>query len=155
MTHQKKGLSLLQRRIVAGRNCYKTPCRQAQIGNNSFLTRYNPTLLQSQKLVPTHKQPNHTNTTIMARHATTTTRTRTPFLARFRRTPRATHTTTTRRTHATHGTTTRAPVHHHQRKPGMVSKISGMLLRLKGTLTGRSGVKVRRNSNTRKFGAFR
>lgn len=43
-----------------------------------------------------------------------------------------------RRTHA-------APVHHQQRRPSMKDKVSGALLKLKGSLTRRPGVKVRVN----------
>lgn len=35
-----------------------------------------------------------------------------------------------------------APVHHHQRRPSMKDKVSGALLKLKGSLTRRPGVKV-------------
>lgn len=45
-----------------------------------------------------------------------------------------------RRTHAT--TAHAAPVHHHQRRPSMKDKVSGALLKLKGSLTRRPGVKV-------------
>ncbi|RGP65358.1 hypothetical protein FLONG3_9254 [Fusarium longipes] len=43
---------------------------------------------------------------------------------------------TTRRTHGS------APVHHHQRRPSMKDKVSGALLKLKGSLTRRPGVKA-------------
>ncbi|KAM7204094.1 hypothetical protein V8F33_001729 [Rhypophila sp. PSN 637] len=50
-----------------------------------------------------------------------------------RRAPRAAH----------HAHTTVTPVvHHHKRKPSMSDKISGALLKLKGTLTGRPGQKA-------------
>ncbi|KAM0557123.1 hypothetical protein ACHAPJ_005386 [Fusarium lateritium] len=43
----------------------------------------------------------------------------------------------------THGTTAaRAPVHHHQRRPSVKDKVSGALLKLKGSLTRRPGVKA-------------
>ncbi|KAG5666021.1 hypothetical protein KAF25_010146 [Fusarium avenaceum] len=45
-----------------------------------------------------------------------------------------------RRTHAT--TANAAPVHHHQRRPSMKDKVSGALLKLKGSLTRRPGVKA-------------
>ncbi|KAF5025205.1 hypothetical protein F66182_2671 [Fusarium sp. NRRL 66182] len=41
----------------------------------------------------------------------------------------------------THHTTT-APAHHHQRRPSMKDKVSGALLKLKGSLTRRPGVKA-------------
>lgn len=45
--------------------------------------------------------------------------------------------------HTTHYTTgTSGPVHHHKRKTSMGDKISGALLKLKGSATGRSGQKV-------------
>ncbi|RBA13305.1 hypothetical protein FPRO05_13489 [Fusarium proliferatum] len=43
-----------------------------------------------------------------------------------------------RRTHAT----ATAPVHHHQRRPSMKDKVSGALLKRKGSLTRRPGVKA-------------
>ncbi|KAH6968702.1 hypothetical protein HG530_006356 [Fusarium avenaceum] len=45
-----------------------------------------------------------------------------------------------RRTYAT--TAHAAPVHHHQRRPSMKDKVSGALLKLKGSLTRRPGVKA-------------
>ncbi|KAI0407634.1 hypothetical protein F4802DRAFT_520051 [Xylaria palmicola] len=57
----------------------------------------------------------------------------------FHRTPRTT--TTTRRRH--HGFSTRAqPVHHHKRHATLGDKVSGALLKLKGTLTHRPGQKA-------------
>ncbi|KAM7209179.1 hypothetical protein V8F20_000517 [Naviculisporaceae sp. PSN 640] len=50
-----------------------------------------------------------------------------------RRSPRQTHHTTA---------TPVAPVHHHKRKTTMGDKISGALLRIKGSLTGRPGQKA-------------
>ncbi|KAK3071205.1 hypothetical protein LTR53_009055 [Teratosphaeriaceae sp. CCFEE 6253] len=41
-----------------------------------------------------------------------------------------------------HHHTTRAPATHHQRKPSMGDKVSGALMKLRGSLTGRSGVKA-------------
>lgn len=88
---------------------------------------------------------------------TTTTRTRKPSLmARLRakttphysaRTHYATTTTvaphTSRHSRRTHVTTTApTPVHHHQRKPSMGDKISGAMLKLKGSLTRRPGQKA-------------
>lgn len=49
-----------------------------------------------------------------------------------------TTTTTKRTTHAAHA----APVHHHRRKASLGDKISGGLMKLRGTLTGRPGVKA-------------
>lgn len=45
--------------------------------------------------------------------------------------------------HETHYTTGSAPVHHHKRKPSMRDKVSGALTKLKGSVTGKSGDKVR------------
>ena len=78
-------------------------------------------------------------------------------------TRRAPRTTRTVRTKHTHHTPVAAPrrsrggifsrrrqhratpvvVHHQKRKPSMGDKISGALTRLRGSLTGRPGVKVR------------
>ncbi|KAF8543823.1 hypothetical protein BDD12DRAFT_801773 [Trichophaea hybrida] len=78
---------------------------------------------------------------------TTTTRTKKPsLLSRLTRPRPATTTATTRRDHRNHHTTTPAPVtathHHHQRRPSIGDRISGALLKLKGTVTGRSGQKA-------------
>ena len=44
---------------------------------------------------------------------------------------------------STTGTTrTRAPATHHQRTPGVGDKVGGAMTKLKGTLTGKPGVKV-------------
>lgn len=56
--------------------------------------------------------------------------------------------TTTRHAPATHRTTKRRwgraqPQHHHKRKVTMGDKVSGAMMKLKGSLTGRPGVKVR------------
>lgn len=72
----------------------------------------------------------------------TTRRTKPSLLSRLlsvrRAAPRTTTTTTTRRRH--HHTAV-APVHH-KRRPSIGDKIAGALMRLKGSLTRRSGVKV-------------
>ncbi|KAF8250776.1 hypothetical protein K440DRAFT_131350 [Wilcoxina mikolae CBS 423.85] len=82
---------------------------------------------------------------------TTTTRTKKPSLfSRLTRPRPATNTTTTRRSRHNHHTTTAAPVapvtathhHHHQRRPSISDRISGALLKLKGTVTGRPGQKA-------------
>ncbi|PUU78389.1 hypothetical protein B9Z19DRAFT_1025461 [Tuber borchii] len=49
---------------------------------------------------------------------------------------------TTRRHNHHHHTTTAAPVHHHQRRPSIGDKISGALMRIRGSLTHRPGVKA-------------
>ncbi|KAL4725196.1 hypothetical protein ACLX1H_007342 [Fusarium chlamydosporum] len=77
------------------------------------------------------------------------TRRRAPARSHNRQTVTTTTTTTTkprrgmfgggaagRRTHGA------APVHHHQRRPSMKDKVSGALLKLKGSLTRRPGVKA-------------
>lgn len=56
--------------------------------------------------------------------------------------------TTTRHGPSTHRTTKRRwgmsqPQHHHKRKVTMGDKVSGAMMKLKGSLTGRPGVKVR------------
>ncbi|KAK6358253.1 hypothetical protein TWF730_007603 [Orbilia blumenaviensis] len=65
------------------------------------------------------------------RHTTTTTTTT--------RTTRSSH---PRRHHHTHATTAVAPVHHQRRRPGLGDKISGALMRIKGSLTRRPGLKA-------------
>ncbi|KAK1987146.1 hypothetical protein LZ30DRAFT_580589 [Colletotrichum cereale] len=88
------------------------------------------------------------------RHTTTTAAPRRTGLFSRRR---AAHTTTTRTTHTTAARPakrgglfsrrrgpvhTAAPVHHQRRKPSMGDKISGAMLKLKGTLTRRPGQKA-------------
>lgn len=90
--------------------------------------------------------------------ATTTTTARPSFMSRFRRRPAYVEdtTATTRRGHrfgvkeghhaggmhfGTHGGTT-APVHHHKRHVTLGDKISGAMMKLRGSLTHRPGVKV-------------
>lgn len=77
-------------------------------------------------------------------HSTRTTRTTTTthpslFHRMTHRTPRNTVTT---RGAGHHHTSTVAPVHHQRRHATLGDKISGALLKLKGTVTGRPGVKV-------------
>ncbi|KAF5002295.1 hypothetical protein FDECE_10651 [Fusarium decemcellulare] len=72
------------------------------------------------------------------------------FSTRRRAPARTQHTVTTtttttkpRRGIFSGGRRTRAaPVHHHQRRPSMKDKVSGALLKLKGSLTRRPGVKA-------------
>ena len=45
-------------------------------------------------------------------------------------------------THSRHTHARRAPATHHQRKPSIGDKVSGAMMKLKGTLTHRPGVKV-------------
>lgn len=53
-----------------------------------------------------------------------------------------THHTTTSGAGRTTGTTA-APAHHHRRKPSVGDKVSGAMMKLKGSLTHKPGVKVR------------
>ncbi|KAK6501526.1 hypothetical protein TWF481_009363 [Arthrobotrys musiformis] len=82
-----------------------------------------------------------------------TTRTKPTLMDRL--TGRRGHTTTTTSTtrstrphrrhhHHAHTTTTTAaaPVHHQRRRPGLGDKISGALMRIKGSLTRRPGLKA-------------
>jgi len=82
----------------------------------------------------------------MTRHVTTTTTTtRRPSLMerlRGRRTRRVTRTTHPVTTTHRHHHTTAAPVHHHRRRPSLGDKVSGGLMKLRGTLTRRPGLKV-------------
>ncbi|RVD85603.1 uncharacterized protein DFL_003920 [Arthrobotrys flagrans] len=92
-----------------------------------------------------HTRPAGGHTTVR------TTRTKPSLMDRL--TGRRSHTTTTttrttrssrphRRHHHTHATTAVAPVHHQKRRPGLGDKISGALMRLKGSLTRRPGLKA-------------
>ncbi|KAL6856475.1 hypothetical protein J3F83DRAFT_718280 [Trichoderma novae-zelandiae] len=66
-----------------------------------------------------------------------------PFTTRRRHHATATTTTTTPRPYRRSIFARRQPrVVHHQRKPTLKDKVSGVLTRLKGTLTGRPGVKA-------------
>jgi hypothetical protein len=53
-----------------------------------------------------------------------------------------TTTRTTRTTGAHHGHATAAPVHHHKRHATMGDKVSGALMKLRGSLTRRPGLKA-------------
>lgn len=89
-----------------------------------------------------------------APHTTRTTRTRPSLKARLlgggrrtRRTPAATTTTTTTttrttRTHGAHGAHGAVPVHHHKRHVTVGDKVSGALMKLRGSLTRRPGLKA-------------
>ena len=115
--------------------------------------------------IPSHTNQNPHNASIMplARRAaprTTTRATRTsPRTARpslktrllggktrrttTRRTPATTTTTTTTiKTTRTTGGAHAAPVHHHKRHATMGDKVSGMMMKLRGSLTRRPGLKV-------------
>jgi hypothetical protein len=77
----------------------------------------------------------------MVRRTARTTRTKPSMMSRLRgrhnragRTNRTTVTTTT--------TTTNAPVHHQRRRASIGDKVSGALMKLRGTLTRRPGLKV-------------
>lgn len=91
-------------------------------------------LVQNISPTTTHYPETKPNTAIKMHHnrgtTTTTTRTTRPsFMSRFRGT----------RTARTHHTT---PVHHHKRHATFGDKISGAMLKLKGSLTHRPAVKV-------------
>ncbi|PQE19638.1 hypothetical protein CJF32_00008889 [Rutstroemia sp. NJR-2017a WRK4] len=79
-------------------------------------------------------------------HTTTTVTTRPSLLTRLRggRTHRRTYesNTTHTRTRRTHAHTHAQPVHHHRRKVSLGDKISGAMLKLKGSLMHRPGVKA-------------
>lgn len=53
-----------------------------------------------------------------------------------------TTTTTTTRTTRTTGHSAAATVHHHKRHASMGDKVSGMMMKLRGSLTRRPGLKV-------------
>ncbi|KAK0635645.1 hypothetical protein B0T17DRAFT_51103 [Bombardia bombarda] len=79
------------------------------------------------------------HTPLMSTTTTTTPRRRGLFSRRPRHTVAA---TPAHHTHHTHHHTAVAPVHHQKRHATLGDKISGALLRLKGSLTGRPGVKA-------------
>lgn len=91
---------------------------------------------------------------MLGRH-TRTTRTTKPTLMTRLKGPNAQHKTykteVTRHghghghghSHNTRSTRAAAPVHHHRRKPSIGDKISGAMMKLKGSLTRRPGEKVR------------
>lgn len=76
--------------------------------------------------------------------ATTTTAPRAGLFSRRRRAAPRTTVPRTRASPAKRShVRTAAPVHHQKRRPSMKDKVSGALLRLKGSLTHRPAVKVR------------
>jgi hypothetical protein len=86
---------------------------------------------------------------MIGRHTRTTKTTKPTLMTRLKG-PNARHKTykteVTRHGHG-HGHNTRstravAPVHHHRRKPTIGDKISGAMMKLKGSLTRRPGEKV-------------
>ncbi|TGO49539.1 hypothetical protein BCON_0207g00080 [Botryotinia convoluta] len=103
--------------------------------------------------IPTTTPPNQ-NLNLKMAHTTTTVTTKPSLLSRLRgaKTHRRTYENTT--THSTHhrkqrtwggrrrAGVTAQPVHHHHRKPSVGDKISGALLKLRGSLTGRPGLKA-------------
>jgi hypothetical protein len=106
--------------------------------------------------MPLSRRAHHTTT---APHTTRTTRSTTrPSLKTRLLGPKHTHATTARRAPATTTTTTTttrttrttgghhaataAPVHHHKRHATMGDKVSGALMKLKGSLTHKPGVKA-------------
>ncbi|KAF5869514.1 uncharacterized protein Bfra_011323 [Botrytis fragariae] len=102
---------------------------------------------------PTTTTPKQDLTLKMA-HTTTTVTTKPSLFSRLRgaKTHRRTYENTT--THSTHhrkqrtwggrrrAGVTAQPVHHHHRKPSVGDKISGALLKLRGSLTRRPGLKA-------------
>jgi len=72
-----------------------------------------------------------------------TTRTKPTLMERL--TGRHTHTTRTTRSHPHghhHTHVVAAPVHHQKRKPTLSDKVSGALMKIKGSLTRRPGLKA-------------
>ncbi|KAJ4395664.1 hypothetical protein N0V91_010684 [Didymella pomorum] len=67
---------------------------------------------------------------------------RNPVTGTTTTTTTTTKTTRTTGGHHAAGRTTAGPVHHHKRHATMGDKVSGALTKLKGTLTGRPGVKA-------------
>lgn len=78
--------------------------------------------------------------------STTTTRTENPITGTTKTTTvtndhRAHHVSNHHHNHST-STTGSAPVHHHHRRPSIGDKISGAMLKLRGSITGHPGQKV-------------
>ncbi|KAJ8067674.1 hypothetical protein OCU04_003281 [Sclerotinia nivalis] len=119
-----------------------SPLRQPPITTpTTTQTETKPRILPPQPLDHKHNP----NTHLKMPHTTTTVTTRPSLLARLRggKTSRRTYENSTS-THTRHNNrNTRAqPVHHHHRKPSMGDKISGALLKLRGSLTRRPGLKA-------------
>ncbi|KAM3153331.1 hypothetical protein ABEW05_006241 [Botrytis cinerea] len=138
---------------------------------SSFIKTYRNSLDQSTTSIPISEEhihtlpqtPTTTTTTppplnldphLKMAHTTTTVTTKPSLLARLRggKTHRRTYESNTHSTHhrkqrSTWGGRRRAgataqPVHHHHRKPSVGDKISGALLKLRGSLTRRPGLKA-------------
>ncbi|KAF7860331.1 hypothetical protein EAF04_008458 [Stromatinia cepivora] len=119
-----------------------SPLRQPPITTTTPTT----TQTQTQPRIPSPPNSNpNPNTHPKMAHTTTTVTTRPSLLARLRggKTSRRTYENSTS-THTRHNNrNTRAqPVHHHHRKPSVGDKISGALLKLRGSLTRRPGLKA-------------
>jgi hypothetical protein len=137
---------------VAGRTCY----RLSQ-DNIKHLIPSNPStthLHLSTMPLATRRAaaPRTTRTTHTHAKPSLKTRILGPTRTTAKRTPAATTTTTTTTTRTTRSTaaghhsgghaTTAAPVHHHKRKASVGDKVSGALMKLKGSLTSKPGLKV-------------
>ena len=92
---------------------------------------------------------NHTAQPAQSTQRTTTCAQKPSLLSRLtnRRTKNAHTTTTTRATRTshnghTHSATAAAPVHYYRRRPSLGDKVSGALLKLKGSITGKPGQKA-------------
>jgi hypothetical protein len=133
-----------------------TNLNQSTINSSKFYSDYSTTSDQSE--APFYIQPTSIPQSKMHHRSARTTRTTTsrPGLMtrlrarRSRRAPATTTTTTTTKTtqtthggYGTAGTAGTAGVHHHRRRPSMGDKVSGAMMKLRGTLTRRPGLKVR------------
>ncbi|KAF4553302.1 Hypothetical protein D9617_7g030290 [Elsinoe fawcettii] len=103
-------------------------------------THSKPSLMQRLRGNKAHttRTTKHSHNPITGTHTTTTTEHanhhHTPAAA-----PRAGRTS---RKHRTAGTTTTAPAHHHRRRPSLGDKMSGAMMKLRGSLTRRPGLKA-------------
>lgn len=131
-----------------------TNSNQSTINSSKHYSDYSTTSNQSE--APFYTQPTSIPQSKMHRRSARTTRTTTsrPGLMtrlrarRSRRAPATTTTTTTKTTRTTHGgygtagTADTTGVHHYRRRPSMGDKVSGAMMKLRGTLTRRPGLKA-------------
>ncbi|PNS19545.1 hypothetical protein CAC42_7389 [Sphaceloma murrayae] len=102
-------------------------------------TRSKPSLMQRLRgsKAQTTTTTKHSHNPITGTHTTTHTTHGTPHHTTHKA-PRSSR--RTRRTAAT--TTTTAPAHHHRRRPSLGDKMSGAMMKIRGSLTRRPGLKA-------------
>ncbi|PSK53105.1 Protein transport protein sec72 [Elsinoe australis] len=135
------------RRTAAPAGTHKTHATRSTHTNGTHApvgtTRSKPSLMQRLRGNKAHttRTTKHSHNPLTGTH--TTTHTETTHGAPHS-THAAPHTTrsTGRRSHRTAGTTTAAPAHHHRRRPSLGDKMSGAMMKLRGSLTRRPGLKA-------------